>query len=300
MNNIDPEKIAKDLERTLNRHGFSYQFAVLDRADELRENRLSTWYLEGTEIPAGKGNDATHIDFVLFQKPQFRREVASNLFLIAECKRVDPARAVWAFARKPYNWPFPSQTDSYIQFERLEKTDTVRPHYRNTQIKYTDQPIYDLPFDLKTNEKGDASDTSGRSAINNAVAQVLRGTKGFLELVHEINKNDSAPCRFTFLPAIFTTARLFTTDSSIIATDLEHGQVDSHSLSVNERPWLWFNFNRSTSFLPEVPADPVSHQCYNHWFLQFTRTIAIVGPNGIDTFLKDHRADRYLNDSPLS
>lgn len=300
MSNTDPEKIAKDLEITLNRHGFSYQFAVMDRADELRENRLSTWYLEGTEIPAGKGNDETHIDFVLYQRPKYSNEVTSNLFLIAECKRVDPARAIWAFARAPYNWPFPSQTDSYIQFERLEKADTVRPHYRNTQIKYTDQPIYDLPFDLKTNAKGDASDTSGRSAINNAVAQVLRGTKGFLELVQDINKNDPTPCRFTFLPAIFTTARLFTTDSSIIGTDVERGQVDSNSISVNERPWLWFNWNRSTSFTPDVSANSVRRQDLNHWFLRFTRTIAIVGPNGIDTFLRDDRADRYFNDNPLT
>lgn len=58
------QDIAKNLEKLLDRHGYSFQYRVVKEADTLRKKDLSAWRLEGTEIPVGAGTDITHVDMV--------------------------------------------------------------------------------------------------------------------------------------------------------------------------------------------------------------------------------------------
>src|SRR5215204_3837638 len=84
-------RISNDLEKVLNAHGFSFQYAVVNRAEELVKEGTAHVRLEGTEIPVGLGNDSTHIDFILQTIGRWQKEDHYN-YIVGECKRVDPAK----------------------------------------------------------------------------------------------------------------------------------------------------------------------------------------------------------------
>lgn len=301
MGKQTPESVSKKLENILNRHGFSYHFKVMDRAEELREKKLISWLLEGTEIPVGSGVDVIHVDFVLFQQPAYDQS-PSGAYLVAECKRVDPALGIWAFARSPYSWRNPHRTNNYIQFDRMEQTDVAKGYVLSTLPQYTDQPIYDLSFEVKTDEKGDATAVGGRSTLSSAVTQVLRGTKGYIEYLSSVNDRlHRQPLRvlskFAFIPAIFTTAQIFVTDSDIRASDLERGHLELGSVNAVEKPWIWLNHNRTLNLSPNLSFDYTRNKDMDQYFLDFTRSIAIVGPDGIDGFLRMNHAGAVASDA---
>ena len=94
----------------------------------------------------------------------------------------------------------------------------------------------------------------------------------------------------SFIPAIFTTARLWATDIDI-ASDPIKGEVDFDSSDVTPRPWLWFQYHVSPGLQHtvdrQVPKDsPFGRVGLGNLLeLEYARTIAVVGADGIDAFL---------------
>ena len=92
--------------------------------------------------------------------------------------------------------------------------------------------MYDIGLELrkprsvktKDEEKQQSSD---RSAINVAVAQVLRGTSGLINhlLGNVLSASQLAGKKLTFLPVVFTTADLWVTDVDLSAADLTTGDL---------------------------------------------------------------------------
>src|SRR5687768_4972548 len=93
----DDREIAASLRKVLNSHGHGFHYAVIRRAEELKLSGRGRWNLEAAEIPVVTRGSSTHIDFVMTNDSGFT-------FLVAECKRADPAKARWCFARAPYTW----------------------------------------------------------------------------------------------------------------------------------------------------------------------------------------------------
>ena len=56
-----------DFRRVLNTHGYSFQYSVLRRVDQLLNNGKSAWKFKGSEFPVVAGSQPIHIDFVLEQ-----------------------------------------------------------------------------------------------------------------------------------------------------------------------------------------------------------------------------------------
>ena len=82
------------VRKYLNAHGHAFQYAVIRRCYELTQNGRSEWTFVAAEVPVGLQN-TIHIDFVL-------RSRDTRVYLVAECKRADPARANWCFVKAPY------------------------------------------------------------------------------------------------------------------------------------------------------------------------------------------------------
>lgn len=139
------EQISADLRKVLNTHGHGFHYAVVRRAAELRSNRESSWIFEGTEIPVVVREETTHVDLVL--------RTRSNLtYLVGECKRADPAKARWCFARSPYTWRDPANEE--IIFDQL----VLRPnqtHGARPRSKYWNGGSYQLGLELRTGKQGD-------------------------------------------------------------------------------------------------------------------------------------------------
>ena len=174
--------ISSSLRKVLNTHGHGFHFAVLRRAESLSTGRRSSWLFDGAEFPVVAGGETTHIDFVL-------RSRSRRTFLIAECKRADPAKARWCFARAPYTWRDPSPKQ--VIFDQF----LCRPAnilIQRAAVGYSDRDVYHIGVELRTGSQGEGV-TSGGSAINNAVAQGLRGTAGLINHLFDFHGELSRP-----------------------------------------------------------------------------------------------------------
>src|SRR6266581_2575724 len=84
-----------DLRKFVSSHGHGFHYAVLRRAHQLATERKSQWLFEAAEFPVTSGDQVIHVDFIL-------RLGQTKVYLVAECKRADPARARWCFIRSRY------------------------------------------------------------------------------------------------------------------------------------------------------------------------------------------------------
>lgn len=269
------EQAASGLRKVLNSHGHGFHYAVLRRAAELASSGHSHWTFDGAEFPVVAGGTTTHIDFIL-------RSHSRRTTLVAECKRADPSRARWCFARAPYTLRNPREGE--VIFDQF----VCAPANILTQspcVSYTSRGIYHLGHELKTGLPGDGAAQS-TSAINQAVSQVLRGTSGLVNHLFEFSRRSYREERVArFIPVVFTTAEIFVTDADLGAADVSTGELPVDSVTAEPAGWVWFNHNRSPALRHdlewELPSDDLSKELRH----EFTRSIAIVSPIGIDEFL---------------
>lgn len=90
----------------------------------------------------------------------------------------------------------------------------------------------------------------------------------------------------TFIPAIFTTAQLWTTDADLGAAMLATGNLTPEQVEVKRADWLWFTYNRSAHLSHWLPYEEVKDDVSRLLRNEYARTIAIVGVEGIDEFLR--------------
>lgn len=277
-----PEEISAHIRKVLNIHGHGFHYAVVRRAQDLFYAEKSTWIFDAVEFPVVTQDHVTHIDFVL-------RSRTGRTVLVAECKRADPAKALWCFAQSPYTKRDPRPQE--VIFDHLEFTDahdTVhKPH-----VEYTERLSRHLGFELRTSDKGDGH-SNRSSAIDQAITQVLRGTSGLIDHFDRIARESgysfvSGKRAVRFIPAIFTTAQLWETDADISRADLKTGDLDKDVINAPQVDWIWFNYNRSPELKPEVKIESrgsvlgdLSIDLKQH----FTRSVAVISTSGIDQFL---------------
>ena len=89
----------------------------------------------------------------------------------------------------------------------------------------------------------------------------------------------------TFIPVVFTTAKLFTTTSDIADCELEDGRMRPDSIELQPVDWLWFNHNRSVSLTHDLSFNHGANKDVDIYYRDFTRSIAIVNYAGIGNFL---------------
>lgn len=274
-------------ESALNRHGHPFQYAVIRRADQLKSEGRSPWVFEASEFPVEVQGYHTRIDFVLSRWGEAVREPFQ--FLVAECKRANPSLHDWLFARAPYVRRGSSSRDILVECLRREGTDLSASLGRLDGS----ENIYHVAVEVKGAAKGDASGT-GRGAIEEAATQVTRGVNGLIECFSRNRRYIVENCPVTFVPAIFTTAQIWATEVDIAAS-VNTGEVKLDSSKVTAKPWLWFQYHISPglrhSLDRQVPNDEPFRRIGlgDLLELEYARTVAIVGADGIDAFLASQR-----------
>lgn len=269
------EPTSSDIRKLLGAHGHGFHYAVLRRAEELADKRRSSWVFEAAEFPVGTAESPTHIDFIL-------RNADSTVYLVGECKRADPAHANWCFLKAPYTRRNSSEAELVFQ-EVVYQAKTLvasRPRTKHASLENTH-----LGFELRTGAKGDGA--GGRNAITDATAQVLRGSNGLLDhLFPEQLAYRGDRRNLVFVPAIFTTARLWVAKGDLSAADLRTGRLSEDWGELTSVPWLWYTYNQSPALRHKLPSATQGQRSLSEALhAEYSRTIAIVGSEGIDTFL---------------
>jgi hypothetical protein len=268
------QKVAGGLRKVLNRHGYGFHYSVLQRAASLHEERRSKWMFEVAELPVEVQGAGTRIDFIL-------RERTRRLYLLAECKRANPALSNWCFVRAPYYRRNQEEGRVVVEEARASLGGEV---FTRTSTLTSTKKLYHLGLEVRSGEKGDPSG-SGRGAIEEAATQVCRGLSGmvnFLSAHPQILQFDQ---RDAFLPVIFTTARIWTSEVDLGSADLQTGELELGTTAVTEEPWIWFQYHLSPGLKHSISADEVPTELGDILDLKYVRTIAVVNSSGIENFL---------------
>lgn len=168
------DEIRKKFNDGLNRHGYGFHSRILQELKTLREQKESEFVLETIEFPTSVRGSNTRIDIVL------SRGLGAGVpdFLLAECKRANPAMANWCVARYPMTKRNTGASYEPVIVEHATWLNTSFKTIGNQRGYATD--IAHIGLEVRTGRPGDKAGESGR-AIEDACSQVLRGLNGFIE-----------------------------------------------------------------------------------------------------------------------
>ena len=292
MNEQENSDVGERFRRTLNRHGHSFQYTVVKRALDLNRERRSEWEYLDSEFPVIVNNKSTRIDFIFCK-------ARPTIFLIAECKRVNPAYSDWCFANSSYARDDSSLNEAIFQYAWLRPPDRQAP-FTNIDIPAASErfetgiqsnrghpDIFHIGRAVRSEKKGDSN---GRNSdeIEEASGQVCKGLNGMIEYFQQYRSTFPNNSKVYFLPAIFTTARIWTTTVDLASANIENGELSPGSVSVIERPWVWYQYHVSPDLQHSAPRDRKERSPFDISEIlnqEFARTIAIVGVKGIEDFL---------------
>lgn len=281
------EELRKGLIHVLNVHGYAFQYSVLKAAENLYETGLSPWVFEAAEFPVSLKDTPLHIDFILRNKNE-------SSYFVAECKRCDTSLSNWCFIKAPYVSRGASSGRERIVRELIFKKRESSVIKTGLQWITRSSEIYHLPFELKNRDKGEGH--YGRGQINEAVTQVLRGLNGLIDLaIESAKKSNRAFLTFdssdnlyaSFMPVVFTTAKLWVCDCDISTGDIESGKVDIGEAKLKEKKWLYYQYGQSPALKHPYSSVRQESDISQILYLDYTRTIPIVNSAAIGDFLSD-------------
>jgi hypothetical protein len=239
------EETSNRFRSALDQHGFGFQYAVLQKLVSFFDDK-PLWTFEVAEFPVTTGRFDTRLDFVL-------RDRNRRFFIACECKRANPAMNHWCFARAPFVRR--GKTGERLIVDEVEvqylnsSSDPFRARLYGNDIEPLDS-VYHLGIEIRNpKEKGDQhSNRSGYGAIEDAVTQVCKGVNGLAAALADLAKPNPSETITRhgrdfvvsqIMPAIFTTAQLWTTETDLGATDLASGNLnekDFRSLELVSKP----------------------------------------------------------------
>ena len=290
--------VAKGFEAALNSHGYGFHYSVLAKVKELLNSNNSVWDFGSAEVPVEVQTSGTKIDFVLERVRTNNDADQAKYYLIAECKRANPALSNWCFIQAPYVRP--NYRNGVLLWEEAYRqpsdmydlsyiTQPVRPALYTASIGHP-KPAYHIGLEVKSNAQGDpAGQGQVRRAIEEAATQVLRGLNGTVEFFNDHEYLIPAGHRAILIPAIFTTAKLWVSDAQLQSADLATGNIDLSQAGFGEVDWLLYEYNmfpglkhqqRAKEY--ERPSRTIGHVVER----EFARTIAIVNASGIEDYLE--------------
>ena len=173
MDDHPEAKVREGLHRVLNTHGYGFHYAVLKNANKLYANGKSPWFFEAAEFPVSVGGFDTRIDFIL--RDQDPDGIYWECFLIAECKRVNPALSNWCFVHAPCVRRNPSER---VILEKLTFSD---PNFLATgePVFPSIENTFHIGLEVNSCRKGDSSG-EGRGQIKEAATQVCKHLNGIV------------------------------------------------------------------------------------------------------------------------
>jgi len=258
------------VRKELDLHGHAFTFAVLRLIDRLQGR--SKWRRDVQEFPVEVQGEGTHIDFLL-------SNIDWGAVMVAECKRCD---TTWIFARDPG-----ASGKERLVFEALIAKEglhgTIEPEPGDAL--YSNR-VYQIGVESPKSTKN----------LEKAIAQVCRGVNGLIELLSrrlgalEPFQRRSANASVEFMPVIFTTAKLAATDFNLADADLKTGKLPAEGFAARVLPWLFLQYNVSPALRHGLPMTgrvgrgPAA-RLKDILALEYSRTIVIVGAEGIEEFL---------------
>lgn len=274
----------------LNYHGYGLQYAVLKAAEEARGSHNSCWVFEAAEFPVEVRNKHTRIDFVL-------RTNNKRYYLVAECKRVNPAFGNWCFVSAPMVRRHSFVEQYHIEFlKKYRQDESLEVTVRSEAISKDNSFHIGIPV-KNDNAKGNPNGKSDEDAIEKAATQVSLGVNGLIQKTHEIGGKSL----FTkgFLPVIFTTAKLWACDCDLSVSNLNDGKIDLKESGFQEKPWVFYQYHLTPGIKHPIKSRQSSAELSSVLWFDYIRTIPIVNAKYTNEFLGFLRPDEIIDPATL-
>jgi hypothetical protein len=147
---------------------------------------------------------------------------------------------------------------------------------------------YHIGLEIKKQTDNPENNPKSRGAIQEAAGQVLKGLNGFVNIIPQMywNKSetpDRTQINIRLMPAIFTTACLWTTDAKLNRANLETGELPVDSIKLVKRPWIYFQYPVSPG-LRHYFKSKSTRNLQQIYLNEYVRTIAIISYDGIEDF----------------
>lgn len=272
------DQTKKDFSQLLNRHGYGFQYSVIKAARHLFDEGKSPWIFLASEFPVEVRGQGTRIDFILHHRDH------QHFYLLAECKRANPALSNWCFSRAPFVYRNKAANSEPVFMEQAESRPDLNGIFAYGKERETAYNPCNIGLEVKANRKGDSQGESGK-AIEDACSQVLRGLNGLIE---NFSNKSILPQgkKAHYLPVIFTTANLFLSDVNLAEAELSSGNVDLTNSKFESQQWLSYQYHLSPGIKHSV--SPFTDESDLGKFMKsaYIRTIPIVSPIGIESFLR--------------
>ncbi|MCK5612212.1 hypothetical protein KAR91_60635, partial [Candidatus Pacearchaeota archaeon] len=139
--------------------------------------------------------------------------------------------------------------------------------------------------------KGNSSGSRDKDAIEKTASQVCMGANGLIELT--ANTKKMVNFRKSFIPVIFTTARLFASDCNLTTTDLSTGEIDLANSNIEEKHWLLYHYHLTPGIKHSVESRQSSKDLAAILDFNYIRTIPVVNANHIAEFLNFLKPDTF-------
>lgn len=272
------EQIKSQLSKQLNQHGYGFQYSVLELAMSLSAQRGSRWIFEAAEFPAEVQGSGTRIDFIL-------RLGETRTFMLAECKRADPKFNNWCFLKAPYVRRNRDREHCFVEHvKRNPQNICITTIQQLDDVVGIDNKAYGVGRVVKSPDTKGQSGKSELDAIEQAATQICRGLNGLVELVSK--KLDLISQPTTFIPVIFTTAKLYACEYNLSLANLEDGKVDLSEHELSEQDWIYYQYHLSPGIKHSAHTDKHTGKFSELLDYEYIRTIPIVTATGIAGFLK--------------
>ena len=280
-----PEEVRNSFNEILNRHGYSFQYGALKLVFDLFDQTQSEWLFEAVEFPVCVQGATTRIDFIL------RHKRCSTFYLLVECKRANPALSNWCFVRAPIIRRNRSHEPLFLE--------QAKCRFEKNMLQGADKPIeafapkggqtlnnaYHIALEVKSSKTGDKVST-GRGTIEDAASQICRGVSGFIEFLSRNTQILGEKDRAYFLPVIFTTAQIWSSDVDLNSADVVSGNVNFSKSECKNEPWIAYQYHVSPGLKHSCSPDERPNTIGQIMELEYVRTIPIVNSSGIETFLR--------------
>lgn len=259
----------------LNRQGHGFQYSVLNLARTLAGKKASPWVFEASEFPTEVQGSGTRIDFILKLKN-------TRLFMLAECKRVDPKFSNWCFVKAPFVRRGRMSEVFLAEYIELNPQSICIATAEELDVLIEKQ-AYHIGFVIKSKVAKGQSGKSGLDAIEQAATQVCRGLNGLVELVSI--KKDLITSPTFFVPVIFTTAKLYSCDCNLGSATLENGKLDISKEKLSEVDLIFYQYHISPGIKHSAHMAQTARNFSELLDYEYIRTIPIVSAKGTADFL---------------
>ena len=236
------ERVLAGFEKALNRHGYGFQSAVIKCAKELFEQNRSRWVFQVAEFPVEVQKSGTRVDFIL---SRVDRNFAFNrrpFFMLAECKRANPALSNWCFVRAPYTNSVGFTNCLVVEQATLLDSSILQSSAR--AIPMSNELSFHVGLEVRSEEKGD-SEVAGRRAIEEVATQILRGLNGFIDFLKANPQILGEKQSCDLLPVVFRTAQIWTSDVDLSSANLTKGEIDLAKAGFAKQDYVFYQYNCS-------------------------------------------------------